>query len=340
MSGSRTRSPVPGPQARRPNNGNQLSPDPNAGGNLPDPYSQFNGRTLSGGQYGGQQFQQSATSEANFAKQSSQRQEVHSNSTARRSEEYKESFERTSRAMEEYRTRTSIMVSLADCQLDLELPMLVIKPRSDADFNTTTINLDEFVGNIDGQLVWGATKFTESCESIRLQGTLLLASCPRGRDEFVQARLDLTDHITYNTARRRFFPVSPDPEFTELMASARWMNFTVITRPDMRGFLASPAFRNAVTSVAQRAVDEVMTQMKEVMALAVEEAVAMVSAKSDEYVQNEMEHLIRMATKSAAYSGLAQLTMMSQHQIRAYDDFAPSIGAPSVRGEDVDAPAL
>ncbi|KAJ7431163.1 hypothetical protein FB451DRAFT_1300949 [Mycena latifolia] len=113
-----------------------------------------------------------------------------------------------------------------------------------------------------------------------------------------------------------------------------WMNLTIVTQPDMRGFLKNPAFQNAISSVAQRTIDAAMKQMKELTALPVEEAVAMVSAKSEEYVQREMETFIKMATKSAAYTGLGSLKMMTPEQIRAYNAFAPQISADLVPEED------
>ncbi|KAJ7267090.1 hypothetical protein C8J57DRAFT_1326601, partial [Mycena rebaudengoi] len=261
---------------------------------------------------------------------SSQRQESSYNSTTRR-EDVKQNFESSRQAIEEYRTRTSTKLTLADCQLDLRLSILTIT-STEVELSSNTLDLDDYVGNISGELVWasGADKFTKSCENIQLQGTVLRASCPRDRDEFVQSELDLNEHIVYNSIRRCFVAIVPDEAFTELMSSANWMNFTVITRPDMRSFLSHPAFQNAIRSVAQRAVDEVMTQMKTVMTLAVEEAVAIVSARSEEYVQDEMETLIKMATKSAACSGLGQLKMMQLEQRRAFNTFAPYISAPSI----------
>ncbi|KAJ7267062.1 hypothetical protein C8J57DRAFT_1326534 [Mycena rebaudengoi] len=326
MSGSRTqprpsRTPAPQmsqPQPFRPFTGGNLSPDSANG---------F-GANFGGAQFGEQQ------STFNQSKQSSQRQESSYSSTTRR-EDVKQNFESSRQAIEEYRTRTSTKLTLADCQLDLKLSILTIT-STEVELSSNTLDLDDYVGNISGELVWanGADKFTESCESIQLQGTILRASCPRGRDEFVQAELDLNEHIAYNSIRRCFVAIVPDEAFTELMSSANWMNFTVITRPDMRSFLSNPAFQSAISSVAQRAVDEVMAQMKTVMTLAVEEAVAIVSARSEEYVQDEMETLVKMATKSAAYSGLGQLQMMQLEQRRAFNTFAPYISAPSLHEEE------
>ncbi|KAJ7267111.1 hypothetical protein C8J57DRAFT_1717551 [Mycena rebaudengoi] len=100
------------------------------------------------------------------------------------------------------------------------------------------------------------------------------------------------------------------------------------------GKCSNPAFQNVIRSVAQRAVDEVMAQMKTVMTLAVEEAVAIISTRSEEYVQDEMETLVKMATKSAAYSGLGQLKMMQLEQRRAFNTFAPYISAPTIHEEE------
>ncbi|KAJ7474094.1 hypothetical protein FB451DRAFT_284341 [Mycena latifolia] len=156
--------------------------------------------------------------------------------------------------MEEYRTRTISTLTLADdCELELDGSVLRITPRSPDKFDSTELNLDEHVGDIGGELVWGgidAVNFSNSCEQIRLDGTLLIASCRRG-NEAIQAELNLNEHIAYNSARRCFMAIVPDIAFTELMSSANWMNFTVITQPHMSAFLKNPAFQTAISSVAQ-----------------------------------------------------------------------------------------
>ncbi|KAJ7474090.1 hypothetical protein FB451DRAFT_1466607 [Mycena latifolia] len=291
----------------------------------------------------GQQFegQYSSSTESGSYRQSNQRQErqVYQHSSVSRTEEANANFQRTSDAMKEYRTRTITMLTLTDdCDLHLDGVILTIAPRSPDKFDSTELNLDDHIGDIGGELVWGgaavdAANFSNTCEKIHLDGTLLVALCRRG-NEAIQVELDLNEHIAYNSARRCFMAIVPDAAFTELMSSANWMNFTVITRPDMSAFLKNPAFQTAISGVAQRAIDEVMNQMREVMALAVEEAVAAVSAKSEEYVQREMETLIKMATKSAAYTGLGRLKMMQLEQRRAFNVFAPHIRADLLPEED------
>ncbi|KAJ7688062.1 hypothetical protein B0H17DRAFT_1203254 [Mycena rosella] len=198
---------------------------------------------------------------------------------------------------------------------------------SGVQFNLTTLNLDDHVGNLYGELVWGHQKFNVSCKDVRLEGTLLVASCDCGNKQWKEARLDLEEHITYTIARRCFEAILHDPAFTEMMSSAAWMNVAVITQPDMRGFLKNPAFQETIKGVARRAVEEVINEMREEMSRAVERAVSQVSIRAEEHVQYEIQSLTKRATlNTAAYSGLGGLTVMSHEQTRAYNTFGPFIG--------------
>ncbi|KAJ7206896.1 hypothetical protein GGX14DRAFT_396830 [Mycena pura] len=248
-----------------------------------------------------------------------------SQSFQRQESSYSSHTDSSETVYEYHRTR----LTLADCQLELKMPILTIKPKSSgAQFTLTTLNLDDHLGNVDGELVWGYQKFSASCKNVTLKGTLLVASCGRGDKEWIEATLDLSEHITYSFSRRCFEAILPDPGFIELMSSAAWMNVAVITQPDMRGFLTNPAFQGSIKSVARRAVEEVISEMREEMSRAVEKAVSQVSMRAEEHVQYEIESLTKRATliNTAAYSGLGGLTVMSHEQRRAYSSFAPVIG--------------
>ncbi|KAJ7210396.1 hypothetical protein GGX14DRAFT_542956 [Mycena pura] len=250
-----------------------------------------------------------------------------SQSFQRQESSYSSHTDSSATVYEYHRTR----LTLADCQLELKMPILTIKPKSSgAQFTLTTLDLDDHLGNIDGELVWGYKKFSASCKNVTLKGTLLVASCQceRADKEWIEATLDLSEHITYSFSRRCFEAILPDPGFIELMSSAAWMNVAVITQPDMRGFLTNPAFQESIKSVARRAVEEVISEMREEMSRAIEKAVSQVSMRAEEHVQYEIESLTKRATlvNTAAYSGLGGLTVMSHEQRRAYSSFAPVIG--------------
>lgn len=111
---------------------------------------------------------------------------------------------------------------------------LIITPRSSESdiIAPTEVNLDAYVGNIEGKLVWGFSGFTETSENIRLEGTFLLASCVReSSTKLKKAKLNLANHFVYMAGRRRFVTVNPDPDL--MKASVDQMNFSVITRPDI-----------------------------------------------------------------------------------------------------------
>ncbi|KAJ6494533.1 hypothetical protein C8R45DRAFT_1073022, partial [Mycena sanguinolenta] len=234
--------------------------------------------------------------------------------------------------LEKYRnTRRSSRQTLANCNLELQVPILTISPKSSSDFefNSAEINLADYVGDIGGELVWGggAGRFSDSCFGIRLEGTFLLASSLFDENE---RWLNLDDHITYITARRCFEPAAPDLDFAEFVSSARWMNLTVITQPDMRSFFRDPTFQKVISRIAHRAIEEVMSQIKEEMIGAVEQAVIKISAESRRFVDSEMDTLVKKATRTASYTGLRQLTMMGPKQRVAFNHFAPTISAAPI----------
>ncbi|KAJ7609415.1 hypothetical protein FB45DRAFT_944413 [Roridomyces roridus] len=321
----RARTPGPGPGIAQP------QPRPPSTG-FPAGFPQFNnanGNATFNATNGGGAAQGYQAESRRYERKESFARETHS--SASRSAEAKERFDQAHRALEEYRNSPVQTLTLADCNLTLQAnSLLKIVPRSSSiTLEDDTLDLDDYIGELGGELTWGTeTRFSDKCENIRLEGTIIYATCPRGPDERVQSSLDLAEHLVFKG--RRFEPVLPDDAFTELMASAAWMNFTLISRPDMGGFLRHPAFQSAISRVAQSAVEKAMEEMKSAMALAVEEAVAMVALKSEEYVRAEMESLLMLATNAAAYAGLANMTMMQANQRRAYNVFAPHIASPLI----------
>ncbi|KAJ7062211.1 hypothetical protein C8F01DRAFT_1082756 [Mycena amicta] len=229
--------------------------------------------------------------------------------------------------------RTTAPCAQADPGL-LRIGLGRISPRKDADieFETSLVHLNDHVGNSSGELIWGWFPFRRLVQHHPPRKNALCSRrIVKDRDkpeEYVEARLNSDDHI----AQRKFEAIQPDPAFTEMTSSAHWINLTVITQPDMRGFLKNK--EDAIGGVARRAVVEVMNR-------AVEEAMVRVTAEAEaeEYVQMEMDTLIKSASmaKTGAYAGLAQLHVMGS--LPAEDCLQPVCsvhrGAPDSRGEHV-----
>ncbi|KAJ7266360.1 hypothetical protein B0H12DRAFT_158644 [Mycena haematopus] len=232
-------------------------------------------------------------------------------------------------------------ITLAECNLTLEegVQLRIDWTSPEGKSATSILDLDKFIGNVSGRLVWGhgTSDFSQSCENPSLDGTFLIASCLHN-DTYIEDRLDLSSYITYisNPSGGGFGPV--DSDFSEFMASPNWMNFTIITQPDMSSFLGHPRFRKAVSGVAHRAVDEAMSNMQYVMQRMaqqmvqqmVDEAMEMVRLRSDLRIEREMDQLVKTAAVNAAYSGINRFTIMQSEARQAYNAFAPHINTPQL----------
>jgi len=63
--------------------------------------------------------------------------------------------------------------------------------------NQTSINLNSYIENVDGRLVWQPANFIETCRYTQLAGpSFLLGECKTRSQEWVPVGIDLDDHIT------------------------------------------------------------------------------------------------------------------------------------------------
>lgn len=92
-----------------------------------------------------------------------------------------------------------------------------------------------------------------------------------------------------------------------------------------------------MTRVREEMMNEIMVAVEKAVDTAVAAAVTTVSEQSEQYVESQMAALVMKATRTAAYSGLAQLTVMQASQKRAYNTFAPHIGADPIAEEDMES---
>ncbi|KAF7366091.1 CVNH domain-containing protein [Mycena venus] len=273
-----------------------------------------------------------------------------------------EGHTRISESYEEVRTIRHAP-TLLDCELVLLRSELTISPKpSSVQFESTTVDLNQHIGNADGELVWGGVGFSDSCRDIHLEETILVAVFSRrGGSEEDQSRLDLDNHFNYSTRFRRFVPVPPATALAEF--SAKYMHFAIITQPDMRSFFKSSPFQDAISTVARRAIEGAMSDMQsqmqdkmtnavttmqaemaraviamqeemnravtavqEEMERAVTDAVNKVTTESEEYVQEELRSLTKGAVNHTAYD-VSKLAIMAPNQKHAFNQFAPYIGA-------------
>ncbi|KAJ7801497.1 hypothetical protein B0H14DRAFT_2615172 [Mycena olivaceomarginata] len=216
---------------------------------------------------------------------------------------------------------------LKGCQLTLADTNLTIKwkvPDNLQDKGETTVDLDIHIANINGMLVWGSRRWRIQQD---VQGWHAGGSGGGGGGGYTDAQLDLNDYFAFS--RNGFQPNIPDPEFDKFISAASWMNFTIVSQANMSMFLRNPAFQNAVSSVARRAVEVSNLQTFAVVQQMVKK-LETINKNSEEYIASQMAAFVRSAAESAAaFAAMGQLTMMMGEQRTAYDTFHSSIyGTP------------
>ncbi|THU92004.1 hypothetical protein K435DRAFT_800806 [Dendrothele bispora CBS 962.96] len=137
--------------------------------------------------------------------------------------------------------------------------------KADGGFASSTIDLDEYIGVVSGKLVWGRKGFRSECTNIRLEEYTIKVEC---RDEethsSVTADLDLTRYLqVYDGVLGVKVAEVPNAELSNLFSEVRWMKFKVVTEPDASVAVKNPAFKGAISSLAELTSRHVVTDLSE-----------------------------------------------------------------------------
>lgn len=68
--------------------------------------------------------------------------------------------------------------------------------RMDQRYKKTAINLDRFIGNINGVLSWNDGNFSQTCTKIHARGGVLKAVCKRMNGSLKRTSIDLDEGIS------------------------------------------------------------------------------------------------------------------------------------------------
>ncbi|KIK69574.1 hypothetical protein GYMLUDRAFT_511424 [Collybiopsis luxurians FD-317 M1] len=84
------------------------------------------------------------------------------------------------------------------------------------------LELDEYIGTVDGRLVWGRQGFYSVCRNVRLDGFTLHAECENGLNQVVKSDLDLSRYLyVYNGG----LGVKVDADMNTVFTEAPWLKF-------------------------------------------------------------------------------------------------------------------
>ena len=63
------------------------------------------------------------------------------------------------------------------------------------EFSSSRLDLDNMIGNIDGNFQWGESSFSQSAQNIRLEGSTLYAELQTPSGNWQDASVNLDEHI-------------------------------------------------------------------------------------------------------------------------------------------------
>jgi len=91
-----------------------------------------------------------------------------------------------------FRTGSEFSIKSDDTSTFLNGKLLKMNRR----INTASINLDNYLGNLDGSLDWESREFTDSCKECKLVLSKLSCNCLRLDSTYLTSEIDLNDRIS------------------------------------------------------------------------------------------------------------------------------------------------
>ncbi|KIJ40902.1 hypothetical protein M422DRAFT_68425 [Sphaerobolus stellatus SS14] len=185
--------------------------------------------------------------------------------------------------------------------------------------------INEYIGNIDGQLVWdGKSKnFVASCKSIEIKdGYWLVAECKRAgnTNEYVWSKFDLRTKLRNDHGR--IVEIVFDAKLSKMLTEVPWMKFKVIAEPDLSIFAGHPVIKDTMVKIAQSTVQHVTMQMSLRLQAAIELAIKEVTISAIQYIHTEMDMVVRETTGVGAAQVHASCTGGQYLHEMKYDDLS------------------
>jgi hypothetical protein len=167
-----------------------------------------------------------------------------------------------------------------------------------------SIDLDLYIGVVNGQLTWDKKGFSKHVKSFRLssEGYILIAEI-EWTDSITGVRstrtiqLDLSVKIQNRNGVLVF--VAFDENLSTMLSEVPWMKFRVIAEPDFSILTTHPVMRSTMSSIAQSTVHHVMVEMSRKLSTAIEEAMTTVMTSAEQHIASAMETMLVGVSGSA-----------------------------------------
>lgn len=177
-------------------------------------------------------------------------------------------------------------------------------------YASSKLDLNDYIGIVNGKLVWGRSGFYAICEKVRLEGYKLVVECRDRKGDLVTSRLDLTRYLQTYDGGLGVNVAESNHEISTLFSEAPWIKFKVVTEPDASVDIGVP-FKSAfqeiahatskhVTAIMTEEITESVTQ--EVMASMTDQAKASVTQQVADSMNAKIEEAFATAKKAVLYA--------------------------------------
>lgn len=167
-------------------------------------------------------------------------------------------------------------------------------------YKLSTVDLNKFIGNINGKLCWGHSNFVGSSRNIKLQGLRLVAECQTNDGKvWKESSLDLHHNLRNRNGCLEVIMQKCDEKMSVMLSEVPWMKFKVVAEPDVSILTSHPAVKQAMASIAETTVTHVATSMHSMINTAIEQAIVAVTASAIEHITTTMTVMMEATTAHA-----------------------------------------
>jgi len=168
---------------------------------------------------------------------------------------------------------------------------------------SSSINLDLYIGNADGHLEWDIVAFSKTCIELALDGYFLTAKCLRYGSEstYSFSRIDLRTRL--RNADGVLICIELNKKLSVMLTEVPWMKFRVIAEPDLSIFSSHPVIQETLVKIAEATVEHVTIEMHNKLTIAMQEAIAVVTASAMRHVHAQISIMVQDAVGVAAAHG-------------------------------------
>ncbi|THU80370.1 hypothetical protein K435DRAFT_809939 [Dendrothele bispora CBS 962.96] len=187
--------------------------------------------------------------------------------------------------------------NLPQDQLKLENSLLIAEYKMpDEPPITSRLELNDHVGVMGHNLVWGRSGFFSVCKNVTLDGHTLKAEFRHSGTNDVPASssLDLARYIQVYDGRLELKVTESSDELSRIFSEVPWMRFRVVTVPlDASVMVQRPSFKAAFSSLASRTSKHVEVEMKHTLAAEDSESIIQdIQTSTKEEVKKEMTSFV------------------------------------------------